>query len=47
MDTCQETVMVVDAEVLVKVFVKFLNNEELINNKTYLAVLEELKKGDD
>ena len=45
MDTYQNAVIVVDAEALIRVFVKVLNNEELITNNTYLDVLKELKKG--
>ena len=39
--------MAVDAEVLIKVFLKLLNNEGLINNKTYLTAENELKKGEN
>ena len=35
--------VVVDTEVLTKVFLTMLNRENLINNKTYLATLEKLQ----
>lgn len=34
----------VNTEVLTKVFLTMLNREDLINNKTYLAATEKLKK---
>lgn len=34
----------VDTNVLVKSFLRLLNNEGLINNKTYLAAKEEINK---
>ena len=47
MDSTNNVCMAVDAEVLVKVFLKLLNNEGLINNKTYLTAKNELKKGEN
>lgn len=39
--------VVVEADVLVSMFLKLLNNEELINNSTYLAAVKKLEKGDE
>ena len=47
MDGTNNVCMAVDAEVLVKVFLKLLNNEGLINNKTYLTAKKELEKGEN
>ena len=47
MDGTNNTTMAVDVEVLIKVFLKLLNNEGLINNKTYLTAENELKKGEN
>lgn len=47
MDGTNNVCMTVDAEVLAKVFLKVLNNEGFINNKTYLAAEDELKKGEE
>ena len=46
MDGTNNVCMAVDAEVLVKVCLKLLNNEGLINNKTYLTAKKELEKGE-
>jgi hypothetical protein len=46
MDSTNGACMAVDTIALVKVFLKLLNNEGLINNKTYLAAEDELKKGE-
>lgn len=46
MNGVTETCITVDAEVLVKIFLKVLNQENLINNKTYLAAVDKLEKGD-
>lgn len=40
------SVVVVEADVLVRIFLELLNKEELINNPTYLAALKKLGKGD-
>ena len=40
-------VVVIEADVLVRVFLELLNKEELINNQTYLAAVEKLGKGDE
>lgn len=45
MDSTNKITMAVDAEILTKVFLKVLNNEGLINNKTYIKAEDELKKG--
>ena len=47
MDSTNNVCMAVDAVVLVKVFLKILNNEGLINNKTYIKAEDELKKGEN
>lgn len=47
MDGADNITMAVDAEVLVRVFLKLLNNEGLINNKTYLTAEDELRKGEN
>lgn len=47
MDGTNNVQMAVDAAVLIKVFLKILNNEGLINNKTYLLAEDELKKGEN
>ena len=47
MDGANNIAMAVDTEVLLKVFLKLLNNEGLINNKTYLTAEDELKKGEN
>lgn len=47
MDGTNNITMAVDAEVLIKVFLKLLNNEGLINNKTYIKAEDELKKGEN
>lgn len=46
MDSTNNVCMAVDAEVLVKVFLKLLNDEGLINNKTYLEAENELEEGE-
>lgn len=46
MDDTNNLCMTVDAGVLVKVFLKLLNKEGFINNKTYLAAEDKLKKGE-
>jgi predicted nucleic acid-binding protein len=40
----RETMMVVDANALVKVFLKALNQEDLINNQTYMVAVDKLEK---
>lgn len=45
MDGTNSVTMSVDTDILVKLFLKMLNNENLINNKTYLAEAE-VKKGE-
>lgn len=46
MDGTNSVTMSVDTDILVKLFLKMLNNENLINNKTYLAAEAEVKKGE-
>ena len=46
MDGANNVTMSVDTDILVKLFLKMLNNENLINNKTYLAAEAEVKKGE-
>ena len=46
MDGTNSVTMSVDTDILVKLFLKMLNNENLINNKTYLAAEAEGKKGE-
>ncbi len=46
MNDTNELCMTVDAGALVKVFLKLLNKEGFINNKTYLAAEDKLKKGE-
>ena len=46
MDDTNSVTMSVDTDILVKLFLKMLNNENLINNKTYLAAEAEVKKGE-
>ena len=46
MDGTNNVTMSVDTDILVKLFLKMLNNENLINNKTYLAAEAEVKKGE-
>ena len=41
------TVIMDGTNILVKLFLKMLNNENLINNKTYLAAEAEVKKGEN
>lgn len=47
MDCTNNVTMSVDTDILVKLFLKMLNNENLINNKTYLAAEAEVKKGEN
>lgn len=47
MDVTNNVTMSVDTDILVKLFLKMLNNENLINNKTYLAAEAEVKKGEN
>lgn len=47
MDGTNNVTMSVDTDILVKLFLKMLNNENLINNKTYLAAEAEVKKGEN
>jgi len=42
----QESLMSIDTNALIKVFIMVLNNENLINNKTYLAIVNELMEGE-
>ena len=46
MDGTNSVTMSVDTDILVKLFLKMLNNENLISNKTYLAAEAEVKKGE-
>lgn len=46
MDGTNSVTMSVDTDILVKLFLKMLNKENLINNKTYLAAEAEVKKGE-
>lgn len=39
--------MAIDAEVLTRVFLRLLNEEGFINNKTYLAAEAAIEKGED
>lgn len=45
MDGTNNVCMAVDAEVLIRVFLKALNRENLINNKTYLEAVDVLERG--
>lgn len=45
--TDDNSVVVVETDVLVKLFLKLLNDKELINNATYLATVKKLEKGDE
>lgn len=47
MDGSNNVTVSVDTDILVKLFLKMLNNENLINNKTYLAAEAEVKKGEN
>lgn len=46
MDGTNNVCMAVDAEVLIRVFLKALNRENLINNKTYLEAVDVLERGE-
>lgn len=46
MSSISEQYMEVKSEALIKGFLKTLNQENLINNKTYLEAVGKLKKGD-
>lgn len=47
MDSINNVYVTIDEEVLTKIFLKMLNTEGYINNKTYLAIEKEILKGDD
>ena len=46
MNDMSEMCMTVNSEVLVRGFLKVLNQECLISNKTYLEAINKLEKGD-
>lgn len=46
MSSISEQYMEVKSEALIMGFLKTLNQENFINNKTYLEAVEKLKKGD-
>lgn len=47
MNSTTGSMMAIDAEVLTRVFLRLLNEEGFINNKTYLAAEAAIEKGED